>query len=76
MSILSNSFRKLDVFGSKISLNYQGDILYRTPFGGVMAVLLVSFLIILFFSSVNRSIYLFYAIEIPFKTLSHLFENN
>jgi len=70
MSLLSNSFKKLDVFGSKITLNYQGDILYRTPFGGVMAVLLVSFLTILFFSSVNYiDLFIFYYWNSVEKTL-------
>lgn len=45
----------LDIFGSKITFNYKNDSVYRTSFGGLMTLAMVSFLTLLFFRSVNIS---------------------
>ena len=56
--------KRLDIFGSKVTLNYKGEILYRTSFGGVIAVCLVSFLVLLFFRNVSAFKFQLYLTDI------------
>ncbi|KAL4504641.1 hypothetical protein ABPG73_021488 [Tetrahymena malaccensis] len=47
-----SSFKKLDIFGSEITLNYNKKSLYRTPFGGIVAVTCITTLVFLFFNNI------------------------
>jgi len=61
MSVIANSaLRNLDVFGSKITLNYKSDMFFRTSFGGFVTIALISFLIVLFFKNVTPVINIFF----------------
>ncbi|KAL4476109.1 hypothetical protein ABPG74_009842 [Tetrahymena malaccensis] len=47
-----SSFKKLDIFGSEITLNYNKESLYRTPFGGIIAITCILTLVLLFFNNI------------------------
>ncbi|EAR87805.2 transmembrane protein, putative (macronuclear) [Tetrahymena thermophila SB210] len=47
-----NSFKKLDIFGSEITLNYNKESLFRTPFGGIVAIICILTLALLFFNNI------------------------
>ncbi|KAL4499744.1 hypothetical protein ABPG72_017284 [Tetrahymena utriculariae] len=51
-----SSFKKLDIFGSEITLNYNKESLFRTPFGGIVAIICILSLVLLFFNTITTLI--------------------
>jgi hypothetical protein len=47
-NLITNGFRKCDIFGYEICLRHQGERRYRTIFGGIITLMLGVFLIYLF----------------------------
>ncbi|KAL4476110.1 hypothetical protein ABPG74_009843 [Tetrahymena malaccensis] len=46
------SFKKLDIFGSEIGLNYKKENIFRSAFGGFVAIVCILILVLLFFNNV------------------------
>ena len=42
---LSTFIRKFDIFGKRVFLNYKGDQKFRTPFGGVLGICFIIFIV-------------------------------
>ncbi|EAR87807.2 transmembrane protein, putative (macronuclear) [Tetrahymena thermophila SB210] len=50
--ICLRSFKKLDIFGSEIGLNYKKQNIFRSAFGGFVAIVCILVLVLLFFNNV------------------------
>ncbi|KAL4499743.1 hypothetical protein ABPG72_017283 [Tetrahymena utriculariae] len=50
--ICLKSFKKLDIFGSEIGLNYKKENIFRSAFGGFVAIVCILVLVLLFFNNV------------------------
>jgi hypothetical protein len=76
-SFTSKFFRSIDAFGYSVTLKYQNDSQYRSPFGGAVTLFLViglaSFLIILLTRCIKNESY---TVVSNFSKINTVLDNN